>query len=330
MTGSSSLRVSLMLSSAVPPSQTQAVAAFAERSGYHRLWITEDYFRKGAFATAGAVLAATERLQVGLGVTSAYVRHPTVLAMEVATLEAMFPGRFQAGLGMGSRRALQTIERVPDRAIASLRDRIRMLRSLLAGERVQWRDQFDAIGESELEYPAAAAPLWLAAESPQMLRLAARESDGLILSAFSSPGYVSWVREQITEAVADRRSPLPVTAFVYTSLAADEQVAYQNAVHLLSQRLAGGHISPTIRHSDHWEELEPLVGLPPEQIQGRLRPETVASFVNYGTVEMCRARLDAYATAGVDEVAVSPIPVQGKLDLAAVMPLLEELPVTAS
>jgi len=323
MTQKRPTRMSLMLSSAVPPDQTLAVARSAERSRYARLWITEDYFRKGAFSTAGAVLAATGGIEVGLGIASAYVRSPATFAMEIATLDAMFPGRFAAGIGLGSPRALDALGRRPDKAIGSLTGRLRTLRGLLAGADTRWRDEFDTLDGVRLDYPATTPPrLWVAAESPQMLRLAARESDGLILSALSSPGYVSWVREEIAPALAKRGVEPPIAAFVYTSVHEDEEVAFRNARELVAARLASGRAAPTLARSGLWAEVEPLLGRPVDDVRQRLRPEVVGSFVAYGTVESCGERLLAYAAAGVDEIALAPIPVAGKLHLTEVMPLL--------
>ena len=86
-----------MLSSQVPPKETVGLAQLVESARFTRLWLTEDYYRKAGFASCGAVLGSTSSLPVGLGVTSIYLRHPTVLAMEIATLHRMFSGRFEVG-----------------------------------------------------------------------------------------------------------------------------------------------------------------------------------------------------------------------------------------
>ena len=51
--------VLLMLSSQVPPEETIGVARLAERTRFSRIWLTEDYYRKAAFASCAAVLGAT-------------------------------------------------------------------------------------------------------------------------------------------------------------------------------------------------------------------------------------------------------------------------------
>ena len=47
------MHYSLMLSSQVPPEETIGVARLAESAGFNRIWLTEDYYRKAAFASCG-------------------------------------------------------------------------------------------------------------------------------------------------------------------------------------------------------------------------------------------------------------------------------------
>ena len=52
------MKYTLMLSSQIPPEETNVVAQLAEKVGFRRLWLTEDYYRKAAFASCASVLAA--------------------------------------------------------------------------------------------------------------------------------------------------------------------------------------------------------------------------------------------------------------------------------
>ncbi len=316
-----------MLSSAIPPEQTVAVARFAEESAFSRLWITEDYFRKGAFATAGAVLASTHGLGIGLGVASPYLRSLPALAMEISTLELMFPGRFVPGVGLGAKQALSALERTPSKAIGSLRSRMDATRALLAGRAVTWSDEFDALHGVELDFfPPSPTPIWLAAEGPQMLRLAAQSADGLILSAFSSPHFIRWARNEISAKLVSRKAGFPIVSFVYLSVHSDQATAYRNARHFVAKSLSSAQGGFTLQKSGHWDEIEPLLGGPAETIFDALREDVVGSYVAYGTVESCRQMLERYRAAGVSEIALAPIPVGGKkLELAEIMPLLAQL-----
>ncbi len=69
----------------------------AELAGVAELWLWEDCFLQGGIAQAAAALALTETLTVGLGVLPAPLRNVVTTAMEIATLEAIFPGRLRLG-----------------------------------------------------------------------------------------------------------------------------------------------------------------------------------------------------------------------------------------
>src|SRR6266436_9786827 len=91
--------VGLVLGTAIPPEGVCEAAAASERIGFDELWLIQDYFFTGAISAATAALGATERLPVGIGIVSAMVRHPAVLAMEIATVARMYPGAFVPGSG---------------------------------------------------------------------------------------------------------------------------------------------------------------------------------------------------------------------------------------
>ena len=71
----------------------------AEAAGVPELWIWEDCFRESAFASVGAALAWTKNLKVGLGIAPMPLRNVALMAMEIATVERIFPGRVFPGLG---------------------------------------------------------------------------------------------------------------------------------------------------------------------------------------------------------------------------------------
>ena len=77
--------IGLVLGSAVAPSEIPRAAADAEHGGFDEIWLAEDFFFTGGISGASAALAATRQATVGLGVVSAMVRHPALLAMEISS-----------------------------------------------------------------------------------------------------------------------------------------------------------------------------------------------------------------------------------------------------
>lgn len=292
----------LMLSSHVPPEETVGFAQLAEEIGVSRLWLTEDFYRKAGFASCGATLGSTTQLSVGLGVTSLYMRHPTTLAMEIATLHRMYGSRFEAGLGLGESRELRGSGRMPELVISATRDRLAVLAQLLAGERVSWTDEFDTVHEARLEYPAATnAPTWLAAEGPQMLALARDCADGVVFSAFSTRAYLEWAT-----TILNKNGPYPTALYLHTSVHEDSDVAAHAARNIVMRRIQAGFTSSSLRRSGCWDAVEPLLGSSADVIRPHLTEELVSAFVVFGTPEECRQKLQAFESTGVDEIALAP------------------------
>ncbi len=291
-----------MLSSQVPPEETIRLATLTENNGFSRLWLTEDYYRKAGFASCGAVLGSTKRLTVALGVTSLSMRHPTTLAMEIATLHRMYGSRFEAGLGLGSPRALKGSDRMPSSTIESTRDRLKLIADLVAGQTVTWADEFDTVGGAVLQYPAdTEAPTWLAAEGPKMLALARESADGVVFSAFSTLAYLDWAMTILTE-----NGPYRTALYLHTSVHEDPAIAAAAAHNIVMGRLQAGYVSSSMRRSGYWDTVEPLLGASADAIQPHLTDELVSAFVVFGTPEQCRQKLRAFEDSGVDEIALAP------------------------
>ena len=83
---------------------TLDLAQAAERLGYHRYWLAEHHNMPGIASAAtavviGAVAAATHRIRVGAGGIMLPNHAPLVIAEQFGTLEALYPGRIDLGLG---------------------------------------------------------------------------------------------------------------------------------------------------------------------------------------------------------------------------------------
>lgn len=85
-------------------SNTVDLARHAEASGYHRYWLAEHHNMPGIASAAtavviGAVAAATKTIRVGAGGIMLPNHAPLVVAEQFGTLETLYPGRIDLGLG---------------------------------------------------------------------------------------------------------------------------------------------------------------------------------------------------------------------------------------
>ena len=80
------------------------LAQHAERWGYRRVWIAEHHNMPGIASAATAVVIgqianATSTIRVGAGGIMLPNHAPLVIAEQFGTLEALYPGRIDLGLG---------------------------------------------------------------------------------------------------------------------------------------------------------------------------------------------------------------------------------------
>ena len=83
---------------------TAALAAAAERAGYRRFWVAEHHGMEGIAGGATSVVLAhvghaTRSIRIGAGGIMLPNHNPFVIAEQFGTLDAMFPGRVDLGLG---------------------------------------------------------------------------------------------------------------------------------------------------------------------------------------------------------------------------------------
>lgn len=83
---------------------TLALAQHGERTGYHRFWLAEHHGMPGIASAATAVLighvaGGTSTIRVGAGGIMLPNHSPLVIAEQFGTLESLYPGRIDLGLG---------------------------------------------------------------------------------------------------------------------------------------------------------------------------------------------------------------------------------------
>jgi luciferase family oxidoreductase group 1 len=109
---------------------TLDLAQHAERWGYNRFWLAEHHNMTGIASAAtsvviGHVAAGTSRIRVGAGGIMLPNHSPLVIAEQFGTLESLFPGRIDLGLGRApgtDRITIQALRRDPMAAETFPRD----------------------------------------------------------------------------------------------------------------------------------------------------------------------------------------------------------------
>jgi len=172
-----------------PPELIRDFVVEAERLGLDEVLFFEDCFRESGLTSAVAALAWTERIRVGIGVLPMPFRNVALLAMEVATIERLFPSRFHLGVGHGVQDWMgQVGERVAS-PLTLMREYVTALRALLAGDELTVEGRYVKLDKVKLDWPpATAVAVHAAGEGPKTLVATGEVADGTILTNGTSPG----------------------------------------------------------------------------------------------------------------------------------------------
>ena len=171
-----------------PPEQLQDAALAAEESGVDQLWLWEDCFKESGIAAAAASLAWTERLTVAIGLVPAPLRNVALLAMEVATLERLFPGRFVPVVGHGVQSWMGQVGGRVESPLTLLREYVVALSRLLAGETVTTSGRYVSLDAVALDWPPQQpVPVLGGGVGPRTLELLGEVASGVLLDSRNSP-----------------------------------------------------------------------------------------------------------------------------------------------
>ena len=121
-----------------PLSEGLRVVQWGEQLGYEMAWIPDQTFFRDPFLVMAHWAQATENIQLMIGVTNPYTRHPAQVARAIATVDEISGGRAHLGIGSGNRRELLLpMGYEQDAAAARTREMVTLVRALLHGETLQ-------------------------------------------------------------------------------------------------------------------------------------------------------------------------------------------------
>jgi luciferase family oxidoreductase group 1 len=283
--------------------RTLDLAQHAERWGYHRYWLAEHHNMPGIASAATSIViahvaAGTSTIRVGAGGIMLLNHAPLVIAEQFGTLESLFPGRIDLGLG---------------RAPGSDQVTARALRRALAGDVDAFpRDVLELMayfqepepGQAVRAVPGAGlhVPIWILGSSLFGAQLAAALGLPYAFASHFAPA-------QMMDAIRiyrDTFRPSPELAKPYVMLgvnviAADTDEEARRLLTSLQQAFVNlrrgrpGLLPPPVEGFD--EQLDPIE---------RVHLDQVLSASVVGSPDAVRRGLEQFISrAGADEVIIA-------------------------
>ena len=187
-------RVALYLQDAHPIRDAMRYVQHAEAAGFDAVWQAESRLVREATVPLAAFGAVTERIKLGSGVVSMWVRNPAFLAATFSTLDDLAPGRVVLGIGAWWDPLAAKVGVDRSRPLRAMREIVTAVRALLANETVTFAGDFVHLDGVELDYVHQERrpkhiPIVIGATGMQMMQLAGEIADGALLNYLVSPDY---------------------------------------------------------------------------------------------------------------------------------------------
>src|SRR5713226_5730425 len=165
---------------AVPEMVT--LARRAEALGYESVWVAETRFTRDGLVPIAAISQATNTIKVATGIVNVYTRGPVLTAISFASLDELSGGRTIMGLGPGSPLVLSPQGVSFHLPLTRLREYVRVVQDLLAGQAVTFQGETISITGVKLELTPVRPhiPLYLGVTGARALALCGEIADGVM------------------------------------------------------------------------------------------------------------------------------------------------------
>lgn len=287
------------------------LARVAEALGYDRFWIGDSHMIwRELYVLAGAIAMVTKKIAVGPGVTHPAVRHLTVTASAMATLNELSEGRAFLGFGVGAT-GPGNIGMKP-RTVPELAEDIIFLRKLLAGETTTMGGT-----NARCLFPSPGVPIFIGTRAPQGMKITCRLADGFVYTGETDT--LKPIVDNIHAHTVQANRSLAEVEFIYRLPCAisDDGAQAREDVKGIVARQAFTHLGRLYNRGELHDEVDRNALLQLRQHYDTyhhmgpehnhlVREKWVDRFALAGTAEVVRAKVREFIAAGIDELTIVP------------------------
>jgi 5,10-methylenetetrahydromethanopterin reductase len=303
------LRLGVSFDGFVTTREAIALAERAVAAGAQSLWVAEHLGYREAVATCMAFALKTPGPMLVPTAVSPYLWHPMPTVMAMATLDEVAPGCAAIAVGTGNPLFLAESGRSVEKPVRAVREFTQALRKLWSGEGVHVDGEFVRLAGARLAFaPSAPLPIYIAAIGPDMLRLAGRIGDGVVLSAGLSTGAVRRSLAISAEGARNAgRDPgaLRRAGYVFFGAAREAKEARDAMREKLAFVMRNKFLAAHIKESGIPVDQEAVIAaIARRDIAGAaalVSDEAVEAFGIAGTPQHCSSRLRDFIDAGLNE-----------------------------
>lgn len=215
------------------------LALLAEQQGFAHFWLSGGSRTKDHFLRLAAAAAKTRRIQLGPVAMSAFEMHPVRIGLSLLTLNEMSDGR--AGIVLGGGGDLAATLNVPlKNRVESVAETIDLIHLIGHGGEVNYSGRiFQTKGLFSPWKDASVPPLYVGANKPRMLQMAAEKADGIMVTDMPL-NHVKSLVDQVRAGLARARrdyGKFRMSNWFVWNIQATEEEAFRVAERTLGFRL---------------------------------------------------------------------------------------------
>lgn len=284
----------------------------AESLGYEAVYTTHIAGRE-SLTVLSAYAMSTTTIRLGTGVVPIYSRTPATMAQTAATIDDLSGGRFTLGLGVSHRPIVEGWHgQSIDRPAREMREYVAIVKAILCGQDPpageKWSSSFHLVGLD----PRPGLPVYVAALSPAMLRLAGEVADGAMLW-LCNPSYIREVVIPEVSAGRERAGKsldgFDIVAAVPAALTEDVEQARSSLRRDLLPYFGLPFYRAMIERSGFGEEIAAYdaAGGDLEAMQAAISDAFLADLAAIGAQPDVQAGVERYRQAGASSPCVGPV-----------------------
>jgi F420-dependent oxidoreductase-like protein len=287
----------------------------AEALGYDSTYVTHIAARD-SLAVLMAYAAATERIKLGTGVLPIYSRTPVATAQTAATIDEFSGGRMVLGLGVSHQVTVENWYGTKlERPLKAMREYVGIVRACFRSEDPPegeiFKSRFHFMGYES----RADLPIYVAALSPKMLRLAGEIADGVMLW-LCNPSYI---RDVVVPEVRTGREKagmppdgFDVVAAVPSAVTDDKAAAYETMRADLLTYWSLPFYRAMIDRSGFGEDIaafdDGMQAGDVERAKAAISDRFLDELTAIGSADDVRAGVERYGDAGATSPGVGAVP----------------------
>jgi alkanesulfonate monooxygenase SsuD/methylene tetrahydromethanopterin reductase-like flavin-dependent oxidoreductase (luciferase family) len=298
----------------------------AEELGFDAVWTANTLSARAPFIALAILARESSRIRLGPVAVSPFEQHPLKIASSLLTLNELAHGRANLVVGGGGGTIIgmglkpQRTANYP-RMVRGVRECVELLRRAAAGEPMDYEGElFRVHGYAPTWAKDPPPQLYIAANKPQMLRLAGEIGDGVMLSDIDLPflsDTLSDLRRGLTRG-GRPRAQLRVNNLIAWHVKPDREAAFTEARRMLWVRgiWERARIEPYLSVAEcdlvqkslpAWQkayaEGSPTIPGVPQKIVDTLVDHMTLTG-DYGDLDRLTRKLLAFRDAGVDEISL--------------------------